>query len=92
MASAANGCYGITLSWYPVLSKVLSYKYKHVRHFACTQIIDIGQYLLKLFENFVGVLFFSNHNIDMLWSRFCRFKRISFDPNCSHYYNTQEMV
>jgi len=95
IASAASSCYGVSLGWYPVLSKVLSCKYKHLRHFVdilYKKIIDIGQYLFKLFQKICRGPFFSNHSVDVLWCRFCRFKRISFDPNCSHYYNTQVMV
>jgi len=33
MPSAANGYYGINVSWYPVLSKLASYKCEHWRLF-----------------------------------------------------------
>jgi len=33
MRSAANGCYGINHSWYPILSKLRSYKCEHWRLF-----------------------------------------------------------
>jgi len=64
MPSAANGCYEINLSWYPVSSKLASYICEHYRLFADSlykKIINIGQYLLKLLENFLGVRFFEPH-------------------------------
>ena len=56
-----NSCCGINLCWYPVLSILASYKYEHFRlfvDFPYQKNINIGQHLLKLFENFVGVWVF----------------------------------
>jgi len=63
-------CYKINLSWYPVSSKVVSYTCEHRRLLLiiCTKIVDIDQYLLKLFENITGVRFF-NHSVYMLTER-----------------------
>jgi len=60
-------CYGINLCWYPVLSILASYKYEHFRlfvDFPYQKNINIGQHLLKLFENFVGVWVFLNHSVE----------------------------
>ena len=63
--SAAYGCYGIYLSWYPVLSKLASYKCQYWRlcRFCVPKNIDIGRCFLKLFENFLGVRVFLNHSV-----------------------------
>ena len=63
MPSAVNDCCGINLSWYPVLSKLASHKCENWRifvDFLYQKTINIGQYLLKIFEIFVGVQFFEH--------------------------------
>jgi len=63
MPSAVNDCCGINLSWYTVLSKLASHKCENWRifvDFLYQKTINIGQYLLKIFEIFVGVRFFEH--------------------------------
>ena len=66
--SAANRCYGINLSWYPVLSKFATFNCKHWRVFVDSlsppQNIDINQYMLKLCENIAGVRNFLNNTVE----------------------------
>jgi len=44
-----SGCCAINLSWYSVLSRVISYTFKDWRVFIAAE-----EYLLRLFENIVG--------------------------------------
>ena len=59
MQIVSTVCYKINLSWYPVSSELASYTCEHWKFIALSvpKIVDIDQYLLKLFENITGFVY-----------------------------------
>jgi len=68
-------CYKIDLSWYPVSSKLVSYTYVTLETrclLYVPKIVDIDQYLFKLFENITAVRFFEPQCILISYGEFSR--------------------